>query len=60
MNIRQVYNEANLTLEILGDFQRKDRVRQHLLEITSITTLEHILNVKRMLEDAGVHLIKND
>ena len=60
MNVQQIYNEACLTLGILGDFQRGDETRKHLLKITSVKTLEHIINVKRQLEDMGVHLIKND
>lgn len=57
MNFVNIYKEACLTLEMIGNFEDKSKKRQHLLSITSIETLNHIMNVKKMLEDMGIQLL---
>ncbi len=53
----RIYKDAELTLAILRDWERKDKIRLHLLEITTPETLQNIVNCKKRLEDLGVHLL---
>ena len=53
----KIYKEATKTLEILKDWDRADSVRLRLLRATTPETLKTIHDVKKRLEDMGVHLL---
>lgn len=55
--IKKHYVEGRKILAILGDFDRNDKIRTKLLNMTTIATLNSIEGFVKTAEDMGINLM---